>query len=167
MPNWCYNTVTFLGNQKNIDKAIRFITKDYKKQDAPGYKFSLLERPINKYLFDLEICDDYINFETRWSPDAIHIIHIALAFNLNFEYSYEELGCGVYGIFNFQNNKLYDRCLNDVQLSSCLDEDSCHNFDAMNHILEKECVFQICDYNLDNAAYEIVGETDSIIIKNS
>lgn len=119
MANWCNNTVTFLGNDADIEKvveAFRLIAamsygegQQIVKDGDSGYMFEI-------YAGEEDQSQDYVNFQTKWAPVAAQLVKIANLFNVGFEYEYEELGCGVYGMYVYKNKELIDFYLTDDEI---------------------------------------------------
>lgn len=136
MPNWCYNQIRFNGSETNEKKVLELFTQLQAKelQEQCGQKPDFTTS--DDYFFNINIEDDLIIFETRWSPKIELCVEIAKHFDLNFEYTYEECGNQIFGkaIFTAGNEEAEE-----------LDLDSDD--------------FDLYEYDEDNDSYIYNGET--------
>lgn len=92
MANNCANTILFLGDR--VEECMEYI-KSRMTEDGTG--IYLIDGEHEKYCFDLTIEDNVIDFITKWSPDIEQVHQLALKFNLDYRYNYEETSSFVYG----------------------------------------------------------------------
>jgi len=178
MANICSNTVTFIGDDKQLDKMMKCFekTNEIRRNGNPGCHFVLFEpsTPVRNFMFDimLDINGDgeCIYFQTKWNPDPIQIVRIARMFQLSFELEYEELGDNQYGVFkyDYEFDVLTDQCLTALEIDmyrECGDpknhppkcngeecDDYIHNYEKMHMHLEKKIPVR-CDYDLKTGGY--------------
>lgn len=130
MPNWCYNTIEFKGEQKKLNNLNKLLHKTVDIQNATGNGQILhsLEGAIDGYMFDIsgiELGDEYLTFyfHSKWNPIPNDIVRIAELFNLHFTYDYEELNMGVYGKYTFTiidgESHLEEQVANDEDIDAC------------------------------------------------
>jgi hypothetical protein len=122
MPNWCSNNVTFTGNEENLNRFQRVIEKTIKIQESHGNGEILfsLENAIDGYMFWIQTSDTgVISFESRWNPIPQDMVKIAQLFDLEFEYSYEESGCDLYGTYTYQDGMLMCQSLTEDEIEMC------------------------------------------------
>ena len=151
MPNWCYNNVTFEGEENNLENLNKLFEKtiDIQNKTGQGQLLFGLEESIDGYMFDIQIQDMYpgylnVSFESRWAPIPNDIVRIAELFNLQFEYDYEEGGMNLYGKYTFKYEEeegvLYEQSASEEDINSCRykeedDEDDPEDMSGLN--LEK------------------------------
>jgi len=146
MPNWCWNTVEFTGEEKNLNNLSKLLDKTIKMQEITGNGELLfgLEGSIDGYMFNINNVDSdegWLNFsfESKWSPIPNDIVRIAELFNLQFTYEFEESGNGIYGKYTFEiigdEGNLYEQSPTEEQINECRfqeeddDEDCPSGFD--------------------------------------
>lgn len=113
MANWCSNNIFFEGEEKNIDalyKLFEDLIEKYKATDE-GQRPDFLEDGRYMFYFYLGIenkePDNFsMMYETKWADNVDDMVQIAEKYKVDFEYYYEELGCGVYGRAIYRNGKL-------------------------------------------------------------
>lgn len=150
MPNWCYNTIEFNGEQKNLEILNKLLlkTEEIGNITHHGQILHGLEQVIDGYMFSIsnininEGCLIF-NFDSRWNPIPNDIIRIAELFNLTFIYDYEESGNMLHGKYTFEYEdgvgNLYEQTLSDSEINSCYeeeeDEDTIINYEKMESLL--------------------------------
>jgi len=109
MPNWCWNTVQFTGEQNNLENLNKLLHKTVEMQEKTGMGQILhgIEGSLDGYMFDIsdvDLGDEYLSlsFQSRWAPIPNDIVRIAELFNLQFTYSYDESGMALYGKYTFE-----------------------------------------------------------------
>lgn len=158
MANWCNNTVTFQGNDADIKRVVDEFRLIAAMSYGEGQQI-IKDGGDSGYIFEIyaggeEEDQDWVNFQTKWAPIAAQIVKIANKFNLDFQYDYEELGCGVYGRYIYENKELKDYYLTDdeIDLVEPTDEDEeCWKYrgeeyecreDALQLVLDKKIIEQ-------------------------
>jgi len=127
MPNWCNNTVTFLGNDADIIKVVDAFRLIATVSYGEGQQI-VKDGGDSGYMFDIYAGDkdqelDYVNFQTKWAPVAAQLVKIANLFNVDFEYEYEELSNAVYGMYVYKNKNLTDHYLTDDEIELVIPKD--------------------------------------------
>lgn len=175
MPNWCSNNVTFIGDEKKIKNLMKAFEKSIKHtEEGNGVRFILIppDHTVQNWFFDLCINnEESISYETKWSPDPVHLVQAAKMFDVGFELDYSE-GTSVYGEFKYNPNEdvLYDRCLDstdELSVMICSEEscesetcdggddceDSIFSYDIADEILSSK-EYRPCPVNLKSGTYE-------------
>ena len=130
MPNWCWNTIEFTGEQKNIDNLSKLIDKTVEMQEETGMGQLLfgLEGSIDGYMFDITNVDSdkgwiMFSFQSRWAPIPNDMVRIAELFDLQFTYEYEESGMALHGKYTFEiingEGTLYEQAASEEDIKSC------------------------------------------------
>jgi len=126
MANWCSNHVQFDGPEEQISKIQKVFAKmeEIDKRTHHASKFLLIEKNEDlDYMFGIsfEEGDDYMSYETKWSPDPKQFQIIAQMFGVGFTYSAEELGMGIYCEYRYdpKENVLYEKALTSEEIASC------------------------------------------------
>lgn len=120
MANWCNNTVTFLGNDSDIEKVVNAFRLIAAMSYGEGQQI-VKDGGDSGYIFDIYAGEEfdeqyYVNFQTKWAPIPDQIVKIADLFNVEFYYDYEELGNSVYGRYIYSKGKLTDYFLTDEEI---------------------------------------------------
>ena len=155
MPNWCWNTIEFNGEQKNLDNLAKLLEKTVDVQNKTGLGQLLhgLEGAIDGFMFDIsyDLGDGFLNlsFQSRWSPIVNDVVRIAELFGLTFVYDYEESGMNIFGKYTFEyedgedEGYLYDQAASDADVESCRykleddeeDDESGFNYEKLEDII--------------------------------
>ena len=161
MPNICSNTVTFIGDDAQIDKVLKCYEKTYQIRKAGNMIHFVLFEPnvpvqsaMRELMVDIHGEGNSMCFETAWGPDPVQLIRVARMFGLSFELLYEEMGCNIYGKFryDYEENKLQDSCLEDHEIEwfkECQRQNPCekmceecdsyaYNWEKMEKYLERK-----------------------------
>lgn len=136
MPNWCWNTIEFTGEEKNVENLSKLIDKTIEMQEKTGFGQLLfgLDGSIDGYMFDISNVDSdkgwiMFSFQSRWNPIPNDMVRIAELFGLDFTYDYEESGMALYGKYTFEitegESYLYEQVASETDIEACriLDED--------------------------------------------
>jgi hypothetical protein len=123
MANWCWNYITFSGEEKNIENLKKLIDKTVEQEEKTGSGQLLfgLEGELDGYMFSLNNNEDgTITFESRWSPIPQDMVRIAQLFDLTFTYEYEESGNALYGCYTYDSQGyLNNQYLFDSEVNTC------------------------------------------------
>lgn len=114
MANMCSNFVTFQGNETKLKKVENLFDNliARQKENGKGQLPEGIEGSV--YLFDIYKNDKAsFSIETKWCPPISELVQIADLFNLDFEVSYEEMGCLLYGNFFYEKGRLFEMCLDN------------------------------------------------------
>jgi hypothetical protein len=177
MANYCSNTVSFDGDDKQIERLIRaFNMSKEKTPNGHGCKFILLppNYKVQNWFIDLTIEDDErsMYYQTKWSPDPVQLLQACRMFSVSFVLSYEEGGLGLYGEFRYDHvtDELHDRCLSNDEIAACMhcaDEKNCHtggckggtdcespteDYDKLDNELSNS-EWQLCQVNVMEGTY--------------
>jgi len=163
MPNWCYNSVQFDGDEKQISRIQKVFDKMIQIQvrTQKASKFLLIEKNEDlQYCFDInfEKGDDHMSYTTRWSPDPKTFVIISKLFNVGFHYECDESGMGIYGAYKFcpHENILYQKFLTDDDISSC---HVCDNEEHGDPCKKEDCMHTFVNYDtMDNALEDTLWE---------
>jgi hypothetical protein len=164
MANWCSNTVIFGGNPETIEQIKWLIqamaTKDQLEQK--GQLPDFVNQHNGGYFFDLYFDNEeteVFQYQTKWSPNIEIIQEIAEHYKVNFMQEYEEMGNLIYGRVIFENSKLTDIYLEDVDFEQYEYDDETESYQ-----------FEGETYNSDLEILEILLErkmnTQSVKIQN-
>lgn len=112
MPNWCYNVLTFSG--ENEDKALELFKNLQEKceREQVGVAPEFIENP-DRYFFWVDAEDSVVHFQTKWSPPIQDMEKIGEHLNVDFELEYSETGCLIYGKLVRRDGELTDMYLED------------------------------------------------------
>ena len=157
MPNWCWNTVEFTGEEKNLENLSKLLDKTIEMQEITGHGQLLfgLEGSIDGYMFEISNIDSdegWLNFsfQSKWGPIPNDIVRIAELFNLQFTYDYEESGNGIYGKYTFEiigdERNLYEQCASEEDIKECIfkeegdddDEENGFDYEKLETIIERK-----------------------------
>jgi hypothetical protein len=151
MPNWCFNTVNFTGEKKNLENLNKLLHKTVEIQEKTGLGQILhsLEDSIDGYMFNISNveCDGYylsFNFDSRWSPIPNDIVRIAELFNLEFTYDYEESGMALYGKYTFEitdgESYLSEQVASDADIESSKIYDESGEEESLDYEKLETCI---------------------------
>ena len=149
MPNWCFNQIEFTGEEANVQKVISLFLemreREIKTNEGQKPEFSELD----DYFFSISVDDNYISFESRWSPIVGSCVEIAKNFDLNFQYTYDESGNQIFGkaIYTAGNEGAEELDLSDADfdLFDYDEENDCYNYNGETHESDneiKELIFE-------------------------
>jgi hypothetical protein len=135
MANWAQNWLTFSGQ----DTKLKEVQAMFQEMEQKGEETNEGQKPVflaevkQDYFFN--ICSDVgeesfdyftVNYDTKYSPNIEDVIEIANHFNLNFELTYQETGCCIFGkaILTAGNSEaqIFDLDNADFDLYECDDE---------------------------------------------
>ena len=113
MPNWCFNTVTFSGDEENLN-ALNIALADAKKaekEENQAQKIHNLGDVVEGYFFDIyfEVYDDHITlqYQTRWSPNQEDLALLCKEYKVSAEHEYSESGMQIYGTTTYNESGEY------------------------------------------------------------
>jgi len=158
MANWCWNCVSFTGEEQNLKSFTKLMDKTIQQEEKTklGQLLFGLEGELDGYMFQIVWANegDSITFESRWSPIPQEMVRIAQLFDLEFTYEYEESGSSLYGQYTYENGHLYDQQLSDDEIDSCRikdEEDDPDDPDELNGFDHEKC-------------WDLVNQTDMELI---
>lgn len=150
MANICTNFLQAFGDEaelQKLDAFLRAIFTEESKEDAGVLMFEDDAEYIFDFCFNEEL--GTYSFWTKWAPPHHALVNLVKDFPaLDFELWYEELGMGIYGVYNSEKGEIHDTFLDDdeIDMVEAVDEDytawtydgetyECRE-DALNIILE-------------------------------
>jgi hypothetical protein len=109
MANWCSNTVSFTGEQHQLDELGKLFTQmaDKEKAENKGQLPPFITEDKD-WLFEISWEYETLYYETRWTPNIEVIQQIADHFGVGFVHSYCETGNLVFGEATYENGALQD-----------------------------------------------------------
>lgn len=119
MPNWCSNTVQFIGTSSKLKKLQRLFNGLAKKEAKENCgQFPDFIKADRGYFFSTRWEEGVLYYETRWSPNTDVLISIADHFKVGFQHDFEESGNLVYGqaIYEKKQVSLYELESGDFDL---------------------------------------------------
>lgn len=98
MANWCYNYLTFKGD--NYEKGMQLFEVLYQEQDQLGGEgiLPVWIKESRRCFFDILVDSDMVYFLTKWSPPIEEMERIGEELDVDFELEYIELGNALYGV---------------------------------------------------------------------
>ncbi len=146
MANWCFNTVTFQGNDVQID-SIQNLISNMRKQymtTNQGQLPSFIDKQT-EFFFDMEMTDNVLYYVTKWSPNLETMKDVADHFEVGFTFRYEETANGIYGEAVYKDGQLRYIALE-------IDDFAKYSFDEAN-----ECyLFEGDSYENDSDILELL-----------
>ena len=124
----CSQIVSFSGKEKNVNRVIALFEKmeEACSKTGEGHKpdFVVEKQEQCRYMFDINVDGDSINFWSKWSPAIETVRQIAVKFKVNFSLEYEELGCQIFGRATFVDGILTETDLDDSDFESYQETES-------------------------------------------
>ena len=112
MANWCFNTVTFQGNDDQIEKLQELFLNMQAQFILQGKgQLPAFIQKESEYFFEMEMSDNVLNYVTKWSPNLETVREIADEFGVEFSFHYEETANGIYGEAVYEKGNLKDTFL--------------------------------------------------------
>lgn len=175
MAEWCYNRITFNGDEKNI-KELTKILQDMHDRTTPehGVIPIIQEQSEDSYYFYLSIesrdetCVE-ITYSTKWNPNHANINFLCIKFGVEMDGYFSEESHKIYGEYKFENGVYYVKELTDEEFDQCivlrndLDEEVIayrkdYSEEDWNELTEQEdtstdYVFELLDEAIDKKAW--------------
>ena len=105
MPNWCTNFLHLdvdIDNNPLIEELLSWAEITGRTVDNGQLPIPNKEGEFEyKYMFDLSVQDNIIQFNTKWSPDVEMCIAIAKKYKFSFLLAYEEAGEPMFGEYKY------------------------------------------------------------------
>ena len=153
MANWCSNIVSFSGKEKKI-KSLQTLFEQMTVKESETNEGQL--PPFvdweTDYLFDIRWDEDVLYCYTKWSPNIELMRAIADEYQVDFIYTYSEMGTGIYGEAQY---------LNGVLASICLEREDFAQYSY--HEETDSYFFEGDDYDSDDEILEILLERKKAI----
>ncbi|HZY35274.1 MAG TPA: hypothetical protein VFE53_01420 [Mucilaginibacter sp.] len=107
MANYCSNNVLFLGDPKTVD-AIKEVFADIEHEQKRTHLYYLPDfvKDDKGYMLDISFDDQWITYESRWTPNLPLLIQFADHFKVEFISHFDEMVNGVYGEAVYHNGEL-------------------------------------------------------------
>jgi hypothetical protein len=169
MADWCYNSVLFEGDEKNIS-ALTKVVEDMVERASKGNCGVLpiiQEEGIDNYYFEIHINDKSethldINYSTKYDQNPLNLNFLCVKFGIEFMHGhFSEEAHKIYGEYKFENNTFYTKELTDTEFDSCellldeiTDEVLKHRSDYLNdeegwdELTEQENTYTTHEYEL-------------------
>lgn len=128
MANWCSNWVNLSGHPEGI----KAFMEDIRALEKEGIEKECGVSPLNppedgRYMFNFYIDNtDSFSFESKWSPAFDSLRFLGEKHGITVTNRYEELGCGIYGEWQFDTDGELDVFLEDDEINTVveIDEDN-------------------------------------------
>lgn len=106
MPNYCSNSVLFIGDASAVTQVRELFAEIQRKQTSTNrYHLPDFVTGGTGYMEDIEPGTDWIAYETRWVPNLEVLEQIARRFDLEFIARYNEQMSGLKGAAVFTNDE--------------------------------------------------------------
>lgn len=117
------------------------------RKTGEGQKPDFLEGNECRYMFDINVDGDSINFWSKWSPSIETVRQIAVKYKVNFSLDYEELGCLIYGNATFTDGVLVETDLDEADFDSFQEnEDGCsYSFEGEEYSSQYDIMEKLLD----------------------
>ena len=153
MANWCNNTLVFEGHPKAIEQInglFKSMAEKQKTEDL-GQLPDFVQDTDGVYFFDI-YQDDYIQYQTKWSPNTEAVKQIAEHFKVGFTQDYEELGHSIYGKTIFEDGVLTDIYLDQQDFDSFdfEEETDIYHFEGKEYDSEWEILETLLERKIEN-----------------
>lgn len=114
MANWCYNFVSFKGDNEGIKKVIALFTAmaEAEREEREGQLPDFIEG-IGDEMYSIYCRENTASFDTAWAPNIEVIKQIADRYGLGFTQSYTEISMHLYGEYEYKDGTLTDICLDE------------------------------------------------------
>jgi len=133
MANWCYNWVEFTGSEFALT-GVKLMFQELAKKEKAEQQGQLPDFIEEKegYFFDLQVEDEVIYYETKWSPNTDRVREIADQFDIGFIHNYQESGNCIYGEASYKDQILtvVDLDLEDFNLYEYDEEKDTYTFEG-------------------------------------
>lgn len=154
MPNWCYNQIRFTGDESNVKKAIELFSQMEKLENETHEGQKPEFSKLDDCFFSIDVSDDLISFESRWTPNVNSCVEIAKKFDLNFEYTYDECGNMIFGkaIYTAGNEEAeeLDLCDSDFDLFEYDEENDVYYFEGETYESDNDIKIEIWEEKFDS-----------------
>ena len=155
MPNWCFNTVTFSGDEESLN-ALNIALADAKKaekEENQAQKIHSLGDVVEGYFFDIyyERLENeiYFQYETRWSPNIEDLALLCKEYKVSAEHEYSESGMQIYGTATYDASGEYT----DEQIEQEFLDLIEYNDESGTYLYNNEywdCEMEIIDFEYQN-----------------
>jgi len=107
MANYCSNSVLFLGDKECV-AAVKDLFARVELQQNKTHQYHLPDfiKADDGYMQDIDACEDWLNYETRWAPNLNVLEQIAEKYKVNFICHYSEMMSGIWGEAVYHDGKL-------------------------------------------------------------
>jgi hypothetical protein len=141
MANWCYNRVEFSGSEFALTGLKLLFQELAEKGQAEqhGQLPGFIEEKEG-YFFDIQVEDEVIYYETRWSPNTDRVQEIADHFDIGFTHNYEESGNCIYGEAIYKDGVLTETDLDfeDFNLFEYDEEKETYTFEGQTYYCSED-----------------------------
>lgn len=136
MANWCLNTVRFEADETVIEKLRLFFIEMAEKEILKNQgQLPDFYHATTGYLFEIDWEESGLNYLTKWSPNLPVMVAISGKYGADFQYRYEELNMGIYGLAIYRMGVLHDIHLEpeDFGAFDYDDQIKCYVFEGANY----------------------------------
>ena len=153
MANWCNNIIEFTGDSNKLENLQTLFEQMAEKEieTNEGQLPSFIKEDTG-YLFDIRWEGEILYYDTKWSPNIELIQEVADTYQVEFVYTYSEMGMGIYGEVQYR-----DGVLTDIYLESDDFAQYGYNEETDEYAFEGE------SYNTDDEILEILLERKKAI----
>ena len=141
MPNWCYNRVEFTGSTFALT-GVKLMFEELAEKGRAEQQGQLPEfiKEEDGYFFDLQVDDEVIYYETRWSPNTDRVREITDHFDIGFLHEYEEPGNCIFGEATYKDGVLtkVDLDIEDFNLYKYDEEKETYTFEGQTYDCSEE-----------------------------
>ncbi|MEY2869793.1 MAG: hypothetical protein RIR01_2295 [Bacteroidota bacterium] len=183
MANWCYNSVLFEGDEKNISALTKIVEDMVERANKGncGVIPLVQEKELDNYYFEIHINEKSethleITYSTKHNQNPLNLNFLCVKFGVDSMYgSFSEESYKVYGEYKFEDNTFYTKELTDAEFDSCevlLDEntdevlkrraDYLDNEEEWDELTEQEDTYTTHQYELLD---DILDKKDWIKLK--
>lgn len=137
MANWCSNRVEFTGehNELIVVKASFLALARKERHEKVGQLPTFVDKRNGGYFFNLHWDGDALYYQTKWAPNTAVLVQIADEYRVGFNYSYDEIGNGIFGEASYLNGELTEIELDadDIGQYEYDEENGTYRFENQNY----------------------------------
>ena len=153
MANWCSNYAEYEGEEANINSLLEELRELEKENKKTGLGVRPSEEGGLQYMFDLYVEDEYILFESKWTPANDSLQFLAKKYQITITNQYSETGNMVFGQWTGDGESENDVWLTNEEWDLVVPGDEDESFyiyngeeyevkeDALEEILDKKIMF--------------------------
>jgi len=144
MANYCFNTITFTGDDLSL---IRGVIEQIKVEEEKGLGWipEGFSGDYHHYLFDV-CAEDYgteivFTCQTKWAPPIEELVFLCKDANIDIELQYEESGNLLYGVYYYSHKtkETTNVCLEDEDFVRVVYDDETNTCTFDGKEFESEC----------------------------
>ena len=153
MANWCSNHVEYKGEEANISSLLKELRELEKENEKTGSGVRPSEEGNLRYMFDLQVANEYFLFESKWIPANDSLKFLAKKYRVTLENSYYEPGMMIYGKWTSDGETEEDVWLADEEWDLVVpgDEDgSFYIYKGQEYEVQEDALEEILDNKIKN-----------------